>query len=223
VSLAVERIIGSRENDEALGQFMLMLRTRGHRSQPLLNAVERAPRTEFVAPEHIGFAYQDLSLPIPCGQETGRPLSIIEVVTALRLEPSHHVLEIGAGSGWQTALIAGLAGAVASVERWATLTEDADARLHALGFTNAVVAHGDGEGGLPAAAPFDRIVFNVAVEDVSDLVLSQLAEGGMIIAPIQGRSRQVLTRLVRTGGSIASEEIASWSAPILAQGCAENL
>jgi protein-L-isoaspartate(D-aspartate) O-methyltransferase len=223
VSLAVERIIGSRESDEALGQFLLMLRTRGHRSQPLLNAVERAPRTEFVAPEHIGFAYQDLSLPLPCGQETGRPLAVIEVVTALALKRSHHVLEIGTGSGWQTALIAGLAGAVASVERWRMLAEDADARLQALGFGNAVVAHGDGEGGLPAAAPFDRIVFNVAVDGIPDLIASQLAEGGSIIAPVQGRARQMLTRFVRTGGGLAQEELAPWGAPALTPGCAENL
>ncbi|MGL4239481.1 MAG: protein-L-isoaspartate(D-aspartate) O-methyltransferase, partial [Beijerinckiaceae bacterium] len=101
-SAARQMFDAGRDNDEALGQFLLMLRTRGFRAARLLETVERAPRTEFVAPEHIGFAYQDVSLPLPCGQETGRPIAVVEAVQALRLEPGHRVLEIGTGSGWQT-------------------------------------------------------------------------------------------------------------------------
>ncbi len=160
MSSAAEELRG--EGDEALGQFLISLRARGNRSQRLLEAVERAPRADFLPPEHVGFAYRDMSLPLPCGQETGRPLAVVAAVAALEIEPDHDVLEIGAGSGWQTALIAGLCRAVASVERWRLLAEAADRRLQRLGFDNAVVAHGDGTDGLPDAAPFDRIIVNAA-------------------------------------------------------------
>ncbi len=214
---------GERDSDEALGQFLIFLRTRGHRAQALLNAVERAPRADFVAPEHIGFAYRDMSLPLPCGQETGRPLAVMEAVAALRLKPQHHVLEVGSGSGWQTALIASLAGAVASVERWRSLAEAADARLQALGFENAVIAHGDGAGGLPDAGPFDRIVFTAAIRRLPDAVLAQLSDGGIIVAPILKGGRRTLTRFVSAGGSLEIEELGPSDAPLLLAGTGADL
>jgi protein-L-isoaspartate(D-aspartate) O-methyltransferase len=210
------------DSDEALGQFLIGLRTRGFRASRLLEAVERAPRAEFVAAEHIGFAYRDMSLPLPSGQETGRPLAVVEAVAALLLERQHQVLEIGTGSGWQTALIAGLAGAAVSVERWATLAEAADERLVRLGFENAVVAHGDGAEGLPEAAPFDRIIFNVAVAEIPAAVAAQLAEGGLMLAPIVRDRRIMLTRFSRGAGGLVAEEIGPGDAPPLVEGIADG-
>jgi protein-L-isoaspartate(D-aspartate) O-methyltransferase len=184
VSSAVERLIGVTDSDEALGQFLLALRTRGLRDARLLEALERAPRAEFVAPEHVGFAYRDISLPLPCGQETGRPLAVIAAVQALELSPRSRVLEVGTGSGWQTALIAGMAGAVASVERWAGLADLADQRLSHLGIANAVVAHADGLEGLASAAPFDRIILNGSVAEIPHALFDQLAPDGFILAPV---------------------------------------
>lgn len=184
---------------EALGNFLLLLRSRGFRDGVLLNAVERAPRTAFVPLDFIGFAYHEMALPLPCGQQATAPLVVIEALSALQLMAHHTVLEIGTGSGWQTALIAGQARAVVSVERFSTLAEAADRRLQSLGFTNVVVAHGDGEGGLPAAAPFDRIIINAAIEDISPILEAQLTDDGMIIAPVQDGDRQFLMRYEKRG------------------------
>jgi protein-L-isoaspartate(D-aspartate) O-methyltransferase len=223
VSLAVERLIGSRDGDQALGEFIIALRTRGYRGSRLLEAVERAPRTEFVAPEHVGFAYRDISLPLPCGQETGRPLAVVEAVAALELEPAHRVLEVGTGSGWQTALIATLSAAVASVERWRPLAEAADARMQRLGFRNVVVAAEDGEGGLPDAAPFDRIILNAALADIPRMIVSQLAEGGMLIAPMVDRDTQSLTRFRKRRGKLAGERLGPSDASMLTPGMGGSL
>lgn len=219
---AAERVYDiRRDNDEALGQFLLTLRTRGLRTPRLLEAVERAPRTEFVASEHIGFAYHDISLPLPCGQETGRPIAVVEAVQALALKSSHNVLEIGTGSGWQTALIGGLAGAVVSVERWLSLAEDADAHLRRQGFDTAVVVHGDGMGGLPEAAPFDRIILNASLDSVPGHLFDQLADDGFIIAPLRRGGRTILARLGRVDGRTIMETVAGSDAPRLVAGVAE--
>ncbi len=223
MSLAVERLLGAQDGDQALGAFIIALRTRGYRNSRLLEAVERAPRAEFVAAEHVGFAYRDISLPLPCGQETGRPLAIIEAVAALELEPTHRVLEVGAGSGWQTALIATLSHAVASVERWRALAEAADARLQRFGFTNAMVAAEDGEGGLPDAAPFDRVILNAAVADVPRMLAAQLAEGGVLIAPVVESGGQSLKRFRKRRGRLSAERLGPANAPLLASGMGGSL
>jgi protein-L-isoaspartate(D-aspartate) O-methyltransferase len=223
VSSAVERLIGSRDGDQALGEFIIALRTRGFRGSRLLEAVERAPRTEFIAPEHVGFVYRDISLPLPCGQETGRPLAIIEAVAALELEATHRVLEVGTGSGWQTALIATLCAAVASVERWRPLADAADARLQRLGFGNVVVAAEDGEGGLPDAAPFDRIILNAAVADIPRLIAAQLVEGGVLLAPLIDGETQSLMRFRKRRGRLARERLGPANVSSLVPGMGGSL
>jgi protein-L-isoaspartate(D-aspartate) O-methyltransferase len=181
---------------EALGQFLLTMRTRGLRAARLLEAVERVPRADCVPQEYRDQAYLDVSLPLPCGQETGRPMTIVETVGAMQLSNSHRVLEIGSGCGWQTALIASMAQAVASVERWRTLADMADVNLQSLGIGNAVVVHDDGEGGLPDAAPFDRIIVNAAVSRHPDHLMAQLAPGGQMLVPIRRGGRTMLTRIM---------------------------
>jgi protein-L-isoaspartate(D-aspartate) O-methyltransferase len=199
MSLAADFDAVMDNRDEALGKFLLALRARGQRDTALLTAIERAPRTSFVPLRYVGFAYQNMSIPLDCGQETGSPFDIIERINYLQIEPHHHVLEIGSGSGWQTAVIGGLAGAVLSIERWRGLAESADARMHAAGLTNTVIAHGDGTGGMPAGGPFDRIIFNVAIDEVSPLILAQLAEGGQMLAPVMRDGQQFMMRFEMQG------------------------
>ncbi len=210
-------------NHEALGSFLLMLRARGYRDMALLTALERAPRDAFVPLPYVGFAYQDMAIPLACGQEATPPLAVIETVNALQLNPSHHVLEIGTGSGWQTALIAGLCQAIVSVERFRTLAEEADQKLQRLGFTGAVVAHGDGQGGMPAGAPFDRIIINAAVDEISPLLLAQLAPGGQIIAPIDGENGQRLTRFRLQGDGVQASDLGPCRCGPLMSGAAVHL
>jgi protein-L-isoaspartate(D-aspartate) O-methyltransferase len=219
MSLAVDGAFEAGDHD-ALGNFLLNLRARGLRDTALLNAIERAPRPSFLPLEYRGLAYQEFALPLPCGQEVGSALSIVEAVKALQIEPHHHVLEIGAGSGWQTALIAGLAQAIVSIERWKTLAEAADARLQSIGLTNAVVAHGDGSGGVPAAAPFDRIIFNAAIDALSPIIQAQLAEGGVVLAPVLSEEGSVLTRFEKKDGQVFSTLLGPASAAPLVQGAA---
>ncbi len=194
-------------NHEALGAFLLMLRARGFRDSALLNAIERAPRNEFLPLPYMGFAFQDMAIPLDCGQEAPSPLSIIEAVSALQVQPDHHVLEIGTGSGWQTAVLAGLCEAIVSVERYRTLADDADRRMQKLGLTNAVVAHGDGESGLPAAAPFQRIIINAAIDGISPIIAAQLADDGLIIAPLISEQGQRLTRFRKRGDQFMTSDL----------------
>jgi protein-L-isoaspartate(D-aspartate) O-methyltransferase len=192
---------------EALGAFLLMLRARGFRDSALLNAIERAPRNEFLPLPYMGFAFQDIAIPLDCGQEAPSPLSIIETISGLQVQPNHHVLEIGTGSGWQTAVLAGLCEAIVSVERYRTLADAADHRMQKLAIANAVIAHGDGEGGLPAAAPFQRIIINAAVDGVSPIIAAQLADDGMIIAPLIGEQGQRLTRFRKRGDQFVTNDL----------------
>jgi protein-L-isoaspartate(D-aspartate) O-methyltransferase len=223
VSSAAEQIAQARDSDEALGQFLIAMRARGYRGSALLEAAERAPRAEFVAPEHQGFAYRDISLPLPCGQETGRPFTALAAVAALGLERHHRVLEIGTGSGWRTALIASLAAAVASVERWRVLAEAADRRLARLGIVNAVVAHGDGAEGLPEAGPFDRVLFNVALEAPPSALAGQLAAGAIIVAPVLRDDGVTLTRFTAgADGALLGAELGPTDAPPLTSGIGEG-
>jgi protein-L-isoaspartate(D-aspartate) O-methyltransferase len=210
-------------SDEALGGFLLMLRARGFRDTALLTAIERAPRNTFLPLPYVGFAYQDMAIPLECGQEATPPLAVIEAVNALQVQPSHHVLEIGTGSGWQTAVLAGLCQAIVSIERFRTLAEDADRRLQHLGFTSAVVAHGDGEGGMPAAAPFDRIIINAAVEEISPLLIAQLAPGGQIISPVIGEKGQRLMRIALRDDQTVAADLGACRFGMLTPGTANEL
>jgi protein-L-isoaspartate(D-aspartate) O-methyltransferase len=173
--------------------------------------------------EYSGFAYHGLSVPLPCGQEAGSPLAMVEAIGFLQIEPHHHVLEIGTGSGWQTALLASLSKAVVSVERWKTLADAADARLQVAGYENVVVAHGDGSGGLPAAAPFDRIVFNAAIEDVSPLIEAQLAEGGVLLAPVVSDGQQFLIRYEKHGDRLVQTPLGAANFALIVPGTADYL
>lgn len=213
----------SASNDNALATFLLMLRARGLRDVALLNAIERAPRERFLPLPYVGFAYQEIAAPLPCGQEATAPLAVLDAILALRVRSDSQVLEIGTGSGWQTAILAGVARAVASVERFATLAEAADQRLAALGISNAVIAHGDGEGGLPAGAPFDRIIINAAVESVPPILAAQLAEGGILVTAIVEGDEYYLTRFARIDGELASERLGRSRLPPLAAGVASAL
>jgi protein-L-isoaspartate(D-aspartate) O-methyltransferase len=208
---------------EALGAFLLMLRARGFRDSALLSAIERAPRDEFLPLPYMGFAWQDMAIPLDCGQEAPSPLSIIEAINALQVQPDHHVLEIGAGSGWQTAVLAGLCEAIVSVERYKTMADDADRKMQKLGITNAVIAHGDGEGGLPAAAPFQRIIINAAVDGISPIIAAQLADDGLLIAPVTGEQGQRLMRFRKRGEQFITTDLGACRFAPLMSGTASVL
>ncbi len=150
----------------------------------VLAAFRATPRDEFVAPEHRSRAYRDVPLPIPRNQVTTQPSLIARMLEALALAGTERVLEVGAGYGYQTALLANLAGVVWSVERWPDLAETARANLRRCGIERARVVVGDGTRGLPREAPFEAIVVAAAFPRVPQPLVQQLTVGGRLVQPI---------------------------------------
>jgi protein-L-isoaspartate(D-aspartate) O-methyltransferase len=172
------------------------LRQRGISDERLLAAMAKVPRHEFVNPQNWAEAYADHPIPIAEQQTTSQPYMIAAMVQAAVIKPEDRVLEIGAGSGYQTAVLAELASHVFAVERYASLTEAARATLERLGYRNTKVVTGDGSLGLPEAAPFDAIIVSAAAPRIPPALVEQLAVGGRLIVPV-GESEQQVVQLVQ--------------------------
>ncbi len=172
------------------------LRQRGIRDERLLAAMNKVPRHEFVNQQNWNEAYADHPIPIAEQQTTSQPYMIAAMIQAAQIKPEDRVLEIGAGSGYQTALLAEMAGQVFAVERYVSLAEAAQKTLERLGYRNAKIFTGDGSLGLPEAAPFDAIIVSAAAPRVPPALAEQLALGGRLLIPI-GESEQQLLQLVR--------------------------
>jgi len=175
---------------------------RNMRDSRVLNAMERVPRHLFVPREQIHRAYDDCALPIGQGQTISQPYMVAVMTELLRLKGNEKVLEIGTGSGYQTAILAELAGEVYSIERLPLLTEFARRNLEKAGYTNVNLRTSDGSMGWPEEAPFDRIIITAAAPDFPPPLLEQLAEGGTGVAPVGVRQGQLLVRITKEGGNI---------------------
>jgi protein-L-isoaspartate(D-aspartate) O-methyltransferase len=173
------------------------LRQRGIRDERLLAAMSKVPRHEFVSQQNWHEAYADHPIPIAEKQTTSQPYMIAAMVQAAEIKPGDRVLEIGAGSGYQTAVLAELAGQVFAVERYASLTETAQKTLERLGYRNAKIVTGDGSLGLPEAAPFDAIIVSAAAPSIPQALVDQLAVGGRLLIPIGEAEQQVLQLVQR--------------------------
>jgi protein-L-isoaspartate(D-aspartate) O-methyltransferase len=160
------------------------LQARGISDARVLAAMARVPRHEFVAEEYREQAYEDHPVPIGEGQTLSQPYIVAIMLQALALTGTEKVLEIGTGSGYQTALLAELAGEVYSVERHGSLAHSAENVLQHLGYRNVCVLVGDGSQGLPAQAPFDAIIVSAAAPRIPRPLLEQLREGGRMIVPV---------------------------------------
>jgi protein-L-isoaspartate(D-aspartate) O-methyltransferase len=168
------------------------LRSRGISDPRVLDAMLRVPRHEFVSPAHRTQAYEDHPLPIGEGQTISQPYVVALMLESLQLAPDEKVLEVGAGSGYATALLAELAAQVYSIERHDTLAASARDVLSRLGYTNVKVLTGDGTLGLPAVAPFDAILVSAGASTVPAALVAQLSEGGRMIVPVgTGDSQQL--------------------------------
>jgi protein-L-isoaspartate(D-aspartate) O-methyltransferase len=173
-------------------RLILQLRQSGISDPALLSAIETIPRSHFLPASLQDAAWDDVSLPIACGQTISRPMAIAGMVNALRPAPDLSVLEVGSGSGYQTAVLSKLFRRVFSLERYRTLVDFARERVRALELYNIEIMHSDGFQGWPLAAPFDRIILGGAVESLSDGLLAQLKPNGILVAPIgEGESQHV--------------------------------
>ena len=177
-----------------LMRFVLDMRQAGVTDARVLSALERTSRLAF-APEHLeGLALDDVGLPLPHNQAMTKPSMVGRVLSALAVEAGQSVLEIGAGSGYQAAVLGDLAHKVVSLDRWRDIAAAARERIGAARLMRVHVHAADGFDGWEADAPYDRIVVNAAVEDVPLPLLDQLSEGGVLVAPVVTAGVQRLVR-----------------------------
>lgn len=172
------------------------LKARGIFQEDVIAAMAKVPREEFIAPELREHSYEDRPLMIGCSQTISQPYIVASMLQATELRPEDRVLELGTGSGYQTALLAEIVQSVVSIERHAELAEVARERLSRLGYNNVEIVVGDGTLGFPAKAPYDAILVSAAAPQIPQPLIEQLAIGGRMVLPVGSRDLQDLV-LVR--------------------------
>jgi protein-L-isoaspartate(D-aspartate) O-methyltransferase len=182
---------------ERIAMVERQLRRRGISDERLLSAMGRVPRHEFVSPKLWAHAYADHPVAIAEQQTTSQPYMIAAMIQAAEIKPEDRVLEIGSGSGYQTALLAELASQVFAVERHASLVEAAISTLGHLGYRNVRIITGDGSLGFPEAAPFDAIIVSAAAPGIPPALEEQLAPGGRLVVPVGDAEQQILQLVQR--------------------------
>ncbi|QBI20955.1 protein-L-isoaspartate(D-aspartate) O-methyltransferase [Egibacter rhizosphaerae] len=200
---STQRRGGWRRRRRAERVLVSAARRAGVRDARVLEAVEATPRSAYVPASLVGDADADEPLPIGEGQTTSQPSLIALMVEALEVDPSDRVLEVGTGFGWQTALLAQLASEVVSIERHASLAEEAAERL--AGFPHVRVVVGDGFRGVPAHAPYDAVIVSAATPSVPEALEAQLADGGRLVAPVGAQGHQVVVRYVRRDNALVRD------------------
>ena len=180
---------------------------RGIKNSRLLAAMRKLPRHLFVDPGLLPRAYNDSSLPIGAKQTVSQPYMAARMTEALELSGEEKVLEIGTGSGYQTALLAELSFNVFSVEKIRTLAMKARALLDRLQYHNIAIQVGDGSIGWPEHSPFDAIIVTAGAPDLPRPLLEQLAIGGRLVIPVGDDESQVLVRVMRHASKFEEEQL----------------
>lgn len=189
-------------------QFLYALRSKGVTDSRVLHAMEKIDRAAFVRGLFAERAYEDMPLPIACGQTISQPSVVGLMTQALDVQPRHKVLEIGTGSGYQAAILSQLARRVYSIDRFKRLVTEAQGVFRSLGITNITAITADGSFGLAEQAPFDRILLTAAAEDPPGPLLAQLRVGGIMVLPVgQSDTVQSLIRVTRLEKGFDYEEL----------------
>ncbi len=205
-------------------RLIFSLRSHGVTDAKVLDAIERTPREKFLDRSFKERALEDLPLPIACGQTISQPSVVGLMTQALEVNPRCKVLEVGAGSGYQAAVLARLARRVYSVERHRPLARAARAVIEELDLHNVTIVTGDGARGLKEQAPFDRIIVTAAAEDVPSILLDQLKEGGIMVLPVgQTDEIQQLIKIVKTPDGVEYKELTPVRFVPLIEGVAEDV
>lgn len=198
------------DSDEATRkmQFLFALRSRGVTEPTVLSAMEKIDRGLFVRGLFSERAYEDMPLPIACGQTISQPSVVGLMTQALDVSPRDKVLEVGTGSGYQAAILSQLARRIYTVDRHRRLVREARAVFDALGIVNITAFTADGSFGLPDQAPFDRILVTAAAEDPPGPLLAQLKIGGIMVLPVgQSDAVQSLIRVRRHENGFEYDEL----------------
>ena len=189
-------------------RLLMTLRRAGIGDTRVLGAIEKTPREKFVPAAFEDRAYENLALPLGQGQSVSQPYVVALMTEKLEVGQRHNVLEIGTGSGYQTAILARLGRRVFTVERHRELLRDAEHRFGELRLRNIVCRIGDGSKGWPAQAPYDRVIVTAAAVEVPAPLVDGLAPGGILVAPVGGDRRdQALIRICRKDDGFSTEDL----------------
>ncbi|MEQ1976021.1 protein-L-isoaspartate(D-aspartate) O-methyltransferase [Xenorhabdus sp. SGI240] len=192
--------------NRSMKNLLAQLRQQGIHNEPLLEVIGKVPRECFVDEALAHKAYENTALPIGHGQTISQPYIVARMTELLNLTPASNVLEIGTGSGYQTAILAHLAKRVFSVERIKGLQWQAKRRLKQLDLHNISTRHGDGWDGWPSKGPFDAIIVTAAPPEIPQALLHQLADGGVMVLPV-GERTQLLKVVHRYGNDFHGDVI----------------
>ena len=176
-------------------KLLMQLRSHGIMEADILSAIEKVPLELFTPPALRQHSYENASVPIAAGQTISQPYVVARMTQALMLKPTHRVLEIGTGSGYQAAILAHLVRRVYTIERIRPLMVAAENLLNSLKFANILFRHSDGYKGWPEAAPFDRIIITCQLESIPDDVIAQLKPDGVLVAPVGPSGEEQLMRI----------------------------
>lgn len=194
--------------DATKAKLVMDLRAKGIRDMRVLEALETTPRDVFVSDSFADQAYLDQSLPIACGQTISQPFVVAFMTEQLGLDDRSIVLEIGTGSGYQAAVLSKLCRRVFTIERYRTLSKQAQARFEKLRLRNITALIADGYKGWPQQAPFHHIIVTAAAPEVPEILASQLSDGGVMIVPVdEGRGNQALLRVERHGDNFRQSKL----------------
>lgn len=189
-------------------QFLYALRSKGVTDKLVLGAMEQIDRGPFIRGLFAARAYEDMPLPIACGQTISQPSVVALMTQALEVTPRDKVLEVGTGSGYQAAILSKLARRVYTIDRHRRLIQNARQIFDDLALSNITAIHGDGSYGLPEQAPFDRIIVTAAAEDPPGPLLAQLKVGGIMVVPVgQSDAVQHLIRVRRSETGLEYDEL----------------
>ncbi|NRB19245.1 MAG: protein-L-isoaspartate(D-aspartate) O-methyltransferase [Rhodobacteraceae bacterium] len=198
----------SSPDPETKMQFLFALRSKGVTEARVLNAMEEVDRGAFIRGLFANRAYEDMPLPIACGQTISQPSVVGLMTQALQISPRDTVLEVGTGSGYQAAILSKLARRVYTIDRHARLVREARQIFESLQLSNITSLVGDGSHGLPDQAPFDRILVTAAAEDPPGPLLAQLKVGGIMVVPVgQSDTVQTLIRVLKTENGLDYDEL----------------
>ncbi len=186
-------------------RLILELRESGISDSKILSAIEKIPRERFIPENFRNQAYDNLALPIGDNQTISQPFVVAKMTQLLEVEASHKVLEIGTGSGYQSAVLSKLVRRVYTIERIKNLLVKAENIFQELNISNIVLKYADGNFGWKEQIPFDRIIITAATSSISKEVASQIHEGGIIVSPMVQENKQIIVRYTKINNVLKSE------------------
>ncbi len=186
-------------------RLILELRESGITDAKILSAIEKIPREKFIPENFRNQAYDNLALPIGDNQTISQPFVVAKMTQLLELESKHKVLEVGTGSGYQSAVLSKLARRVYTIERIKNLSIKAENIFKELKISNIVTKYADGNLGWKEQIPFDRIIITAATSNISKEISSQIDEGGIIVSPINSKNKQIIIKYKKINNVLESE------------------